>query len=218
MNLLVSLATALLVNILTYQYDNTRAGVNSQEVILTPANVNASQFGKLFSQPVDGVLYGQPLYLAGVASPGQGTHNVIYAAIWQMALPSAQPAFSFKPLRLVYSPNAEAAVLNQDYSVNTPDNPASAGSYVAAYLTGLGPVQPAVATGVPAPLNVLSSTTNAVTATIGGIAAVVFAGLAPGYAGLYQVNIQVPQLPSGRYLLQVSIGGIGSNTAYINIQ
>jgi hypothetical protein len=80
MNLLASLATALLVNVLTYQYDNTRAGVNSQEVILTPANVNASQFGQLFSQPVDGVLYGQPLYLAGVAIPGQGTHNVIYAA------------------------------------------------------------------------------------------------------------------------------------------
>ncbi|HEY7387188.1 MAG TPA: hypothetical protein VH640_01680, partial [Bryobacteraceae bacterium] len=80
MNLLASLATALLVNVLTYQYDNTRAGVNAQEVILTPANVNALQFGKLFSQPVDGVLYGQPLYLAGIAIPGKGTHNVIYGA------------------------------------------------------------------------------------------------------------------------------------------
>jgi uncharacterized protein (TIGR03437 family) len=128
------------------------------------------------------------------------------------------PIQTFAP-GLFTEPGGQAAVLNQDYSVNTPDNPAAAGSYVAAYLTGLGPVQPAVATGVPAPLNVLSSTTNAVTATIGGMtAAVVFGGLAPGYAGLYQVNIQVPQLASGRYPVQVSIGGIGSNTAFISVQ
>ncbi|HEY7390114.1 MAG TPA: hypothetical protein VH640_16480, partial [Bryobacteraceae bacterium] len=120
---------------------------------------------------------------------------------------------------LFTEPGDQAAVLNQDYSVNTSSNPAAAGSYVAAYVTGLGPVQPAVATGIPAPLNTLSSTTNPVTATIGGQAAtVVFAGLAPGYAGLYQINIQVPQLPSGRDPLQVVIGGIGSNSAYINIQ
>jgi adhesin/invasin len=80
-------------------------------------------------------------------------------------------------------------------------------------------VQPPVTTGALAPLNVLSFTTNTVTATIGGApATVVFAGLAPGFAGLYQVNMLVPQLSPGRYPLQVSIGGTGSNTAYINIQ
>jgi len=120
---------------------------------------------------------------------------------------------------LFTQPGGQAAVLNQDYSANTPANPAVAGSYIAAYLTGLGPVQPPVATGVAAPLSPLSITTNTVTATIGGVAApVVFAGLAPGYSGLYQVNIQVPQLPSGRYPLQVSVGRVGSNAAYINIQ
>ena len=80
MHVLASLATTLVVNVLTYQYDNTRAGVNSQEVILTPVNVNAAQFGKLFAQSVDGLIYGQPLYLAGVAIPGKGTHNVVYVA------------------------------------------------------------------------------------------------------------------------------------------
>ena len=68
------------VSILTHHYDPARTGANLNETILTPANVNSSQFGKLFSFPVDGQLYAQPLYLAGVSIPGRGTHNVVYAA------------------------------------------------------------------------------------------------------------------------------------------
>ena len=115
--------------------------------------------------------------------------------------------------------NGTAAVLNQDSSVNSVGNPAASGSVIAAYLTGLGSVHPSVATGVPAPLGLLATTTNTVTATIGGVAATVeFAGLAPGYAGLYQVNILVPQLPGGRHPLMISVNGAGSNTADVNTQ
>lgn len=111
----------------------------------------------------------------------------------------------------------QAAVQNQDYSVNSPSQPAGAGTTIAAYLTGLGPVQPSVATGVAAPLNTLSMTTGTVTAMIGNTpAAVQFAGLAPGFAGLYQVNIVVPQLSPGQYPLQISIDGASSNLAPIN--
>ena len=48
-----------------------------QETILTPANVNSTLFGKLFSVPVDGMVYAQPLYLSAVNIAG-GTHNVLY--------------------------------------------------------------------------------------------------------------------------------------------
>jgi hypothetical protein len=51
-----------------------------QEVILTPANVNASSFGKLFSKLVDGHVYAQPLYKANLNNPGQGVHNVAFVA------------------------------------------------------------------------------------------------------------------------------------------
>jgi len=67
-------------NLLTYHYDNARTGSNTQEQLLTPANVNKNLFGNLFSQNVDGAIVGQPLYLANQTIPGKGRHNVIYVA------------------------------------------------------------------------------------------------------------------------------------------
>ncbi len=67
------------VSVTTFHNDNARTGQNSQETILTPANVNSQQFGKLFSVTVDGQVYAQPLYVPGVSING-GTHNVVYVA------------------------------------------------------------------------------------------------------------------------------------------
>ena len=67
------------VNVTTYHNDNARTGQNTQETILTPANVNSGQFGKLFSVTTDGWVYAQPLYLSNV-NIGGGTHNVLYFA------------------------------------------------------------------------------------------------------------------------------------------
>lgn len=64
----------------TYHNDKQRTGHNLLETILTPSNVNSTQFGKLFSQPVDGYLYAQPLYVPNVKVSGLGTHNVVFAA------------------------------------------------------------------------------------------------------------------------------------------
>ena len=56
-----------------------RTGQYPNETILTTANVNAAQFGKRVSYPVDGQLYAQPLYLPNL-SIGGSTHNVVFAA------------------------------------------------------------------------------------------------------------------------------------------
>jgi len=63
---------------LTWHNDLARTGQNLQETILTPTNVNSTTFGKLFSFPVDGQIFGQPLYVNNVAIPGKGTFNAVY--------------------------------------------------------------------------------------------------------------------------------------------
>jgi hypothetical protein len=65
------------VDVLTYHYDSLMSGANTQETILTPANVNPTNFGKLFSQPVDGQLYATPLYKSGLTIGGS-PHNVAF--------------------------------------------------------------------------------------------------------------------------------------------
>ena len=65
--------------VVTQHNDNARTGQNTNETILTPSNVNATQFGKLFALPVDGFVYAEPLYVSGLSIAG-GTHNVVYAA------------------------------------------------------------------------------------------------------------------------------------------
>jgi hypothetical protein len=67
-------------NVVTWQYDNARTGLNPNETILKPANVRSSSFGKLFSQDVQGYVFAQPLYLSNVSIPGKGVHNVIFVA------------------------------------------------------------------------------------------------------------------------------------------
>jgi hypothetical protein len=66
--------------ITTSQYDNMRTGATLNEKILTPANVNPHQFGKLGIFKVDGAVYAQPLFVPGVEIPGKGTHNVLFVA------------------------------------------------------------------------------------------------------------------------------------------
>ena len=80
LSVLISLPAGAQVNVLTYHNDNSRTGANLNETTLTPANVNASTFGKLFSYAVDGYVYAQPLYVSGLGIAGQGTHNVVFVA------------------------------------------------------------------------------------------------------------------------------------------
>ncbi|MGZ6185320.1 MAG: pyrrolo-quinoline quinone [Candidatus Binataceae bacterium] len=72
--------TPTLVNVLTFHNDNLRSGHNRHETILKVSNVTAKSFGKLFSYPVDGYLYAEPLYVSQLPIPGQGTRNVVFVA------------------------------------------------------------------------------------------------------------------------------------------
>jgi len=99
--------------------------------------------------------------------------------------------------------------------------PVARGQYIAIYATGLGAVTNQPVTGAAALSSPLSYTLTLPTVTIGGISAVVtYSGLAPGFAGLYQVNALVPAgvTPGNTVSLVVGIGTVQSNTVTIAVQ
>jgi uncharacterized protein (TIGR03437 family) len=99
--------------------------------------------------------------------------------------------------------------------------PARPGDYISIFCTGLGPVENTPPTGSPAPSSPLSPTLNQVEVTIDGRKAEVpFAGLAPGFVGLYQVNARVPEAVCNgdAVRLIVRVGGATSNVVTIAIR
>jgi hypothetical protein len=75
----VTIASGAGVNIPMFHVDVSRSGLNPDETTLTPSNVSASTFGKLFSVLVDGYVYGTPLIMSNLTVNG-AKHNVLYAA------------------------------------------------------------------------------------------------------------------------------------------
>jgi uncharacterized protein (TIGR03437 family) len=118
--------------------------------------------------------------------------------------------------------SGRAVVQNFDdskYTLNTAANPAKVGSTIIAYLTGSGPVSPPQDNGAAAPSDPPAMLSSAYSAKIGSTPATVsFAGLAPGFVGLVQLNIVVPDgLAQGDYPLTVTIAGQDSNSATISV-
>jgi uncharacterized protein (TIGR03437 family) len=115
----------------------------------------------------------------------------------------------------------QGAILHTNYSPNSTQNPAQRGSVVAIYCTGLGAVNPAVPQGkVPAtaPLSVTVQTPNVL---VGGVPAeVLYSGLAPGFVGLYQVNVRIPNtVVAGTSIpVEIQIGGRSSNVVTVAVR
>ncbi len=103
-----------------------------------------------------------------------------------------------------------AAALHPDDSVISESSPAQIGETVAVYLAGLGAVRQPVPDGTAAPSNPLSVTTSTPLVFLLDSAGhyvqstVAFSGLAPGFAGLYQINFTIPSgLVSGNASLEI---------------
>ncbi len=114
----------------------------------------------------------------------------------------------------IYVVNAQGAAFLADSS-----HPAAAGNALTIYASGLGPVTPSIEAGIAAPISPLSQAAG-VALTIGGQAAqILFAGLAPGFAGLYQVNAVVPSgVSSGTVPVVLSVAGVAGPPATMVVQ
>jgi adhesin/invasin len=121
---------------------------------------------------------------------------------------------------LFVTPDKRASALNGDLSLHTAATPIPAGGLVVLFLTGEGPVTPAVPDGTPALVNPLSIVDSPVQVTIGGKSAqVAYQGLAPGYAGLAQINAIVPSgLTPGDQSVFITTNGVPSNSGVITVK
>ncbi len=97
------------------------------------------------------------------------------------------------------------ALHGSDYKLITPDDPAFRGEIIILYATGLGPVDRFIPNGLGAPSNPLANTRSPFRVTVAGEdARLQFSGLAPGFVGLYQVNLRLPDdLPAGDLRMRI---------------
>ena len=113
-------------------------------------------------------------------------------------------SFTEDPGIFIY--NGYAVAAHADGSLVTPGDPANPGETIVLYTTGLGPVTVDVPDGFPGPLHPLAYTQDPFQALVAGEqCGVFFSGLAPGFVGLYQLNITLPlDLPSGSLNVQIA--------------
>jgi uncharacterized protein (TIGR03437 family) len=102
--------------------------------------------------------------------------------------------------------DGQPVITHADYHLVTTGNPARAGETIVIWSTGGGAVTPPVAVGMAAPVSPVSTTVATPVVTIGGQnAPVVFSGLAPGWAGLYQIHVVAPLVTPGARELAVGV-------------
>jgi uncharacterized protein (TIGR03437 family) len=113
---------------------------------------------------------------------------------------------------------SHAIVQNSNFTLNSSGNPAKAGDFITAYLTGAGAVSNQPADGAASGSN--SKLTSTPTATIGGqpVTNIQFAGLAPTFVGLWQFNLQIPSgVTPGDLPLVITVNGQASNASKVSV-
>jgi uncharacterized protein (TIGR03437 family) len=186
------------------------------------------------SFPLSSNLGGVSVMVNGVAAPVlyASSSQINFQVPWETKTGSATIAVSVNGVTSstinatvqtaapgIFLIGSHAAVENSDSSLNSSSNPAKVGSTIQAFLTGAGAVSNQPADGTAAGSGPLSQDTSTPTATLGGQAAdISFAGLAPGFVGLWQLNIVVPSgLSKGDVPLTVTVGGQTSSAANVSV-
>jgi uncharacterized protein (TIGR03437 family) len=153
-----------------------------------------------------------PLYLAGsvtmtLYTPGGSSDD--YFLSLQPVAPAVFESGTAGPLTGIAT-----VVKASNQQLVTPSNPIHGNDWIVIYATGLGATSPAVAAGLPAPYAPPALAVVAPDVSLGGVPlAVSYAGLAPGEAGVYQINAQVPPRPpvGDQVPLTITQGGVTSS-------
>lgn len=138
----------------------------------------------------------------------------VSTAPFEAALVAAQPGI------FTLDGTAALAVRADGNRLVTAAEPLAAGEYIYFYATGLGAVTNPPATGAASPREPLAHAVAAPRVILGGVPAeLLFAGLAPDFVGIYQVNIRVPAgAPAGNPELVIEAGGVSSAPARVPVR
>jgi uncharacterized protein (TIGR03437 family) len=205
--------------------------VEGTNLSATTRTWNSSDFsGSNLPTQLDGVsvsVGGQPAYISYISptqinalAPNVGTGTVSVTVTDSGATSSVVGAVSQTVQPAFFQWGAYAVATRQDYSLAVRNGtfsglttaPAKPGDIIILWGTGFGPTSPPAPVGIEVPPSPTYYTASAVTATVGNTAATVYGvALAPGYAGLYQVAIQIPSsLANGDYPVIATAAGAQS--------
>jgi uncharacterized protein (TIGR03437 family) len=150
---------------------------------------------------------------------GQTMATVIVVNNGSLSPPMRVQVFDFQP-GIIATDGSHAVAVHTDYSLVTSQSPARPGDIITFYGTGFGPVTPSPLTGTLAGASPLSEMNPPPAIAIGGRnASVKFAGLTPGFVGLYQFNVAVPDaIGIGNLPVLMKAGGEVSNLVSIPVQ
>lgn len=129
-------------------------------------------------------------------------------------------SFDEDPGIFMYQGNYALALRYPDYSLVGPGNRATPGDILILYVTGLGPLSVNLQDGYGAPQSPLATTVDPFSVVVAGESCrVFFSGLAPGFVGLYQINLQLPNdLPPGDLNIQILSQFANSQTAILPVR
>ncbi len=151
------------------------------------------------------------------ASTPQGEARAEVRFNGSVSEPAQFTVFSAAP-GILTSGADRAVIQNQDGSLNAPQNGAAPGSTIVVYMTGIGEVDHPVADGLPTPGGPLARSTLRSSASIGLIPAnISFLGLTPGFVGLAQANIVVPNAAAGQSVIDIRVGDRSAKRVTLSI-
>lgn len=207
---------------------NLSAGVNQSETLPLATQLGATQVVLAGQQlPLQFVGGGQVNAIIPYDVPVNTTMQMVVMNGPAISMPQAVVMAPAQPAVFTVNQSGQGAGIVVAYTQSgtnfqvDADHPMSAGDVAVIYCAGLGPVNPPVPAGTAAPSETLSHTANPVTVTIGGVnAPVQFAGLAPTYTGLYQINATVPTgiKPGASVPMVITVAGQQSTPVTVNIK
>jgi len=173
-----------------------------------------------FSAPLFYLSSGQlNVQIPNELTPNQ-TYPIVVSVNGALTLPDLIDIVPAMPGVAAYSNGDIIAQHSADYSLVTEQNPAQPGEYLIMYLAGMGPTDPSIASGQPAPsVEPLGRVMLQPIVTVAGQNAnLAYAGLTPGAAGLYQIDFQVPSnIASGDLPVTVTQDGQAANATTLPV-